>query len=208
MPDCESFLKEYTKGALADDLAVELSVENGALLVVDMLNDFLTPGGIMAMEGASVIYSPLRKLIQAARKIKMPVIYVNDTHRPGAYDSEFDKRPHHCVAGTWGGAVVEELTPEPNDLIVTKRRYSGFFQTDLYLVLTELKVKTVVITGVMTNICVRATAHDAFFLGYNVIIPEDTCRASCQREQDSSLCDIRTCYGLVVPSAKLIEIMA
>ena len=76
------------------------------------------------------------------------------------------------------------------------------------LVLTELKVKTVIITGVMTNICVRSTAHDAFFHGYNVIVPEDTCRASCQREQDSSLCDIRTCYGLVVPSSKLLDLMA
>ena len=134
----QEFLKEYTKGALADDLAVELSVDNGALLVVDMLNDFLTPGGVMAMDGASVIYEPIKKLTDAARKMKMPVIYLNDNHRQGAYDSEFDKRPVHCVDGSWGGAVVKELTPEKGDIIVTKRRYSGFFQTDLQLVLTEL----------------------------------------------------------------------
>lgn len=204
----QEFLKEYTKGALADDLAVDLSVDGGALLVVDMLNDFLTPGGVMAMEGASVIYDPIKKLLQAARKTKMPVIYLNDTHREGVQDSEFDKRPVHCVHGSWGGTVVNELAPESGDIIVTKRRYSGFFQTDLQLVLTDLKIKTVIITGVMTNICVRSTAHDAFFLGYNVIVPEDTCRASCQREQDSTLCDIRTCYGLVVPSSKLLALMS
>ena len=103
--------------------------------------------------------------------------------------------------------VVDELKPNEGDLIVNKRRYSSFYQTDLELILRERGIDTVIITGVMTNICVRSTAHDAFFKGFNVIVPSDCCAASCQREQESSLVDINTCYGLVVESNDIIELM-
>lgn len=140
-------------------------------------------------------------------KLGVHVIYVNDNHRPNQYDSEFDKRPVHCIDGTWGAEVVEELKPEENDLIVKKRRYSSFYQTDLELLLRERNIDTIIITGVMTNICVRSTAHDGFFKGYNVIVPSDACAASCEREQESTLVGISTCYGLVVETDELIELM-
>lgn len=203
----KEFYEEYTKGQLTDQMDVELSVDNAALLIVDMLNDFCTPGGVMVMDTAKDIYAPLRNLIDKARENDVTIIYVNDCHRAGQYDAEFDKRPVHCIEGSWGQEVVDELKPNEGDLIVNKRRYSSFYQTDLELILRERGIDTVIITGVMTNICVRSTAHDAFFKGFNVIVPSDCCAASCQREQESSLVDINTCYGLVVESNDIIELM-
>lgn len=188
-----------------DAKEVEFSVKDSALLIVDMLNDFLTEGGVMKMDGAEIIYKPIQDLLYKARSKGIPVIFINDCHRENKYDSEFDKRPEHCIEGSWGGQLIKELESQPSDYIVKKRRYSGFYQTDLQLILNELNIKNVIITGVMTNICVRATAHDAFFLGYNVIVPEDCCMASSDREQASTLFDIDYCYGNVSTSEEIIK---
>ena len=85
------------------------------------------------------------------------------------------------------------------DLFVIKRRYSAFFNTDLDLILLrDLEIgNALVVMGVVTNICVRSTVHDAFFLGYKVIVPEDCVAATGPREQDSSLYDIATHFGAV-----------
>lgn len=179
-----------------------------AILVVDMLNDFLKPGGKMVLDGGHVLFDPIRNLLRKARIVKVPVIYLNDSHRPGLKeDREFRKRTEHCIEGTWGAQVVEELRPENSDVIVTKRRFSGFFETDLDLTLKDLQVDTVVVTGVVTNICVRSTIHDAFFRGYKVIVPRDCVMATGEREQESSLYDIETHFGDVTTSDRIIAMM-
>src|SRR4029077_13059806 len=83
------------------------------------------------------------------------------------------------------------------DIYVVKRRYSAFFNTDLDLTLRDLQLNTLVVFGVVTNICVRSTVHDAFFLGYQAIVPEDCVAATGPREQASSLYDIATHFGAV-----------
>ncbi len=183
--------------------------ESTAVLVVDMLNDFLKPGGKMVLDGSHVLFKPIRKLLQKARSVKIPVIYLNDSHRPGLKeDREFKKRAEHCIEGTWGAQVVDELKPRDGDIIVPKRRFSGFFETDLDLTLKDLQIDTVIVMGVVTNICVRSTIHDAFFRGYKVIVPKDCVMATGEREQESSLYDIETHFGDVTTSEKVVEIMA
>jgi nicotinamidase-related amidase len=81
------------------------------------------------------------------------------------------------VAGTPGAEVVTELAPRDEDYVVPKRRYSGCFGTDLDMLLRELGVDTVVLTGLHTNICVRHTAADAFQEGYSVVVPTDAVEA-------------------------------
>jgi ureidoacrylate peracid hydrolase len=182
--------------------------ESTAVLVVDMLNDFFKPGGKMVLDDGHVLFKPTRKLIQKARSVKIPVIYVNDSHRPGLReDREFKKRAEHCIEGTWGAQVVSELKPQNGDLIITKRRFSGFFETDLDLTLKDLQIDTVVVMGVVTNICVRSTIHDAFFRGYQVIVPRDCVMATGEREQESSLYDIETHFGDVTTSERIIAMM-
>ncbi len=182
--------------------------ESTAVLVVDMLNDFFKPGGKMVLEGGHVLFEPIRKLVRKARSVKIPVIYVNDSHRRGLKeDREFKKRAEHCIEGTWGAQVVDELRPEKGDVIITKRRFSGFFETDLDLTLKDLQVGALIVMGVVTNICVRSTIHDAFFRGYRVIVPRDCVMATGEREQESSLYDIETHFGDVTTSERIIAMM-
>ena len=190
------------------DLTFTINKESTAILVVDMLNDFLKPGGKMVLDIGKVIIEPSSRLLERARNNRIPIVYVNDSHRPGLrQDREFKKRAEHCIEGTWGAEVIRELKPQEGDFVVKKRRFSGFYETDLDLTLKDLKIDTVIIIGVVTNICVRSTVHDAFFRGYKVIIPRDCVMATGEREQESSLYDIETHFGEVAASERIIELM-
>lgn len=189
------------------DVTYTIKNESTAILVVDMLNDFLTPGGKMVLEGGDALFEPINNLLTEGRSKGIPIIYVNDSHRVSLrLDREFTKRAEHCIDGTWGAEVVEELSPQQEDFIVKKSRFSGFFETDLDLTLKDLKIETVIVVGVVTNICVRSTIHDAFFRGYQVIVPEDCVMATGEREQESSLYDIQTHFGEVSDSKRIIEL--
>ena len=182
---------------------VVLDPSTTAVLVVDMLNDFVDPEGKMPLDGGEVLFPPHHALLEAARAAGARVIWVCDTHAPD--DREFDKRAVHCLTGTWGAEIPEALGPLPSEERVYKRRYSGFFETDLDLRLRERGIRSLVVTGVVTNICVRSTCHDAFFRGYEVVVPEECVMATGDREQASSLYDIDTHYGTV---ATLDEVLA
>lgn len=166
-----------------------------AVLVVDMLNDFLDGGGAMPLDGGEALYEPLTLLIETARSAGSAVIWVCDEH--SEHDREFDKRAVHCLAGSWGSQIVPALEPHPDEYRVAKRRYSGFFETDLDLRLRELGIRHVVVVGVVTNICVRSTVHDAFYRGYDAIVPRECVMATGEREQESTLYDIDTHFGTV-----------
>ncbi len=174
-----------------------------ALLVVDMLNDFLEPGGKMVLPGGHVLYDPINRLAGAVRRRGGEVVWVCDRHEDPE-DREFDKRTPHCLAGTWGADVVAALHREEGDHELPKRRYSAFFQTDLDLWLRERDVRTVIACGVVTNICVRSTVHDAFFRGYEVVVATDACAATGEREQASTLYDIETHFGRLATADELI----
>jgi len=162
----------------------------------------------MVLDTGKFIIESSSRLIERARNNGIPIVYVNDSHRPGLrQDREFKKRAEHCIEGTWGAEVIEELKPQEGDFVVKKRRFSGFYETDLDLTLKDLKIDTVIIIGVVTNICVRSTVHDAFFKGYNVIVPEDCVMATREREQESSLYDIETHFGEVTNSERIIELI-
>ncbi len=176
-----------------------------AILVVDMLNEFLEPGGEMVLlEGRRVI-EPINRLLAASREMGMRVVWLCDEH-PIPEDKEFEKRVPHCIGGTWNAGIVDAMDVAPDELRIAKRRYSGFFGTDLDLRLREWGVQQVVVTGVVTNICVRSTVHDAYFLGYDVFVPEDCVSATSEREQASTLYDIDTHFGDVVTSEELMAI--
>jgi len=189
-----------------DDDSMMLSPASTAVLVVDMLNDFCCEGGAMVLPGYETLLPPQNALISAIRDTGGVVAFIMDSHRPEARrEREFLKRTPHCIEGTWGAQVIDELDQQAGDLRVIKRRYSGFFNTDLDLSLKDMQVDTVIVVGVVTNICVRSTVHDAFFHGYRVIVPEDAVAATGPREQDSSLYDIGTHYGLVSTSQAVVE---
>lgn len=188
-----------------NDDRTTLRPQSTAVLIIDMLRDFCIPGGAMVLPGYEKLIAPQNAVIRALRDAGGTVVYVVDTHRPQARrEREFLKRTPHCFEGTPGVEVVPELDRRPDDIMVTKRRYSGFFNTDLDLTLKDMMVDTVIVMGVVTNICVRSTVHDAFFHGYNVIVPQDCCAATGPREQISTLYDISTHFGTVSDAAAIV----
>ncbi|OAQ21861.1 cysteine hydrolase family protein [Thermosulfurimonas dismutans] len=141
------------------------------LVVIDMLNDFMDPRGILYCgEAARKIIPEVKKLIEEFRSRKEPVIYVCDAHDPD--DREFQAFPAHCVKGTWGAEVIPEIAPEPGDKVLPKTRFDAFFRTELEEVLKELEVTEVWLCGVCTSICVMDTAAGAFFRGFKVVVPK------------------------------------
>ena len=176
-----------------------------AVLVVDMLNDFFVDGGAMVLEGGEVLYEPHQRLLAAARAANLSVLWLNQSLP--ADDSLFEMRTVHCLAGSWGAKVVDALSMEDSDIVIPKRRYSGFFQTTLDLTLRERGIDTVIVTGVVTNICVRSTVHDAFFLRYRVLVPEDLVMATSPQAQAVTLYDIDTHYGDVTNLDNLLTVL-
>lgn len=177
---------------------VRLDPARTAVIVVDMINEFCKPGGKMVLPGYERLVGPQRAVIEAARAAGAPVVWVHDSHRRGMRrDREWVKRTPHCEEGSWGTEIIADLGARADEIHVVKHRYSAFFQTDLDLVLKDMRVDQLVIFGVVTNICVRSTVHDAFFIGYDVVVPEDCCAATGPREQNSSLYDIATHFGVV-----------
>lgn len=179
-----------------------LDASHTAVIVVDMINEFCKPGGKMVLPGYESLVGPQLDVIAAARKTGAPIIWVHDSHRKGLRrDREWLKRTRHCEQDSWGVQIIDELGARDDEFHINKPRYSSFFQTDLNLILQDMQVTQVVVFGVVTNICVRSTVHDAFFNGYQVVVPADCCAATGPREQDSSLYDIATHFGIVSTAA-------
>lgn len=180
--------------------------ERTAVLVIDMIRDFCDLDGLMPLPGAERLYPLQNAIVSAARERGAMVGWVIDCHRPGVrQDREFLKRTPHCIEGTQGVEIMPQLERETGDFLFTKRRYSAFFGTDLDLTLRDNRIDTLITFGVVTNICVRSTVHDAFFNGYRVVVPHDACAATGPREQASSLFDIATHFGVVSDAARTIS---
>lgn len=140
-----------------------------ALIIIDMLNDFVSPDGALYVgETVKKIIPEIQKRIAHAREEDEPIVYVCDNHDPD--DAEFKMFPPHCLAGSKGAEVYKDLRPAEGDIIIPKKRFSAFYETDLHERLQELHINTLELVGVCTNICVLFTAADARNRGYNVQI--------------------------------------
>ena len=169
-----------------------MKLESPAILVVDMLNDFVT--GALGCDRGRAIVPATAKLLDAARKAGVPVIFCNDCHLKGI-DRELTIWGDHAIKGTKGAEVIPELNLCEKDYVVPKRRYSGFFQTDLDILLKELGVKTVIMTGLHAHMCVRHTSADAFCLGYDVVVAKEATDSFTEEDYKIGLAYLKTCYG-------------
>jgi len=144
-----------------------------ALLVIDMLKDFVLPGAPLEVPDTRKIIPVIKKEIERARTNNYPVIYICDRHEPD--DKEFRKFgwPPHAVRGSSGADVVDELRPQEGDLIVEKNTYDGFYKTRLEDILRANGVESLRLTGCVTNICVLFTASSAVLRDFKVIVIED-----------------------------------
>jgi ureidoacrylate peracid hydrolase len=182
----------------ADVALPEVAAERTALIVIDVLNDFVKPEGKMPMQHAERLFAPINRLLGAARAAGVRPVWVCSRHDSETEDALWRKRVPHCIAGSWGAEMPREMDVHPSDHVQPKRRYSGFFGTELAMWLRERGIERVVLCGLALNICVRSTAHDAFFHGFDVWVVRDACMGTGTREEEATLYDIATHYGTVV----------
>jgi len=139
-----------------------------ALLVIDMLNDFVKGSGALPAPNAEALVPEINGVIGEFRGRKEPIIFACDSHEED--DEEFKLWPSHSVEGTWGAEIVEGLDVRHGDTVVKKTRYSAFFRTNLEQVLEELGVDTVCLAGLLTDICVLHTAADAAMRDLKIVV--------------------------------------
>jgi nicotinamidase-related amidase len=179
----------------------QIQSENCAVIVVDMARDFIEPGGFIANAGgeeyqakAKAIIKPLSKLLDAARKAGITVVYSTDRHTPD--DAELKKWPPHSMRGTKWSEIVPELAPKPGDLDISKTTYSGFQSSDLEDQLNRRGITTLYITGLHTDCCCRHTSGDAFQKGFDIVWVTDALQAFTDEAHKSGLEYYKTWYAI------------
>jgi len=146
------------------------TMTQSALIVVDMLNDFIDEqGALYCGQGARDIIPFVSERLKRHRQQNHLVVFLQDAHAEN--DLEFEKFPKHCVAGTWGGRIIEELTPLPDEHVLPKTRYSGFYGTDLEDILAKAGSQEVEVVGVCTSICVMDTVGGLANRDYRTTVP-------------------------------------
>lgn len=141
------------------------------LIIVDMLNDFIRPDGKLYFEGGRRTIAPIITLKEAFLRLKAPVIYDNDAHPEDS--EEFKVWPPHCIQGTAGAQVIDELTPSPGDIIIEKDDLCLFSNPKTDAVLRDMGAKELYIVGVATEYCVYEAAMKARRRGFTVYVVEE-----------------------------------
>jgi nicotinamidase-related amidase len=167
-----------------------------ALLIIDMLNDFVLQGAPLEVPETRKVIPAIKREIETAKRQGRPVIYVCDAHEPD--DKEFSKFgwPAHAVKGTAGAQVVDELRPRVDDIIIEKTTYSGFYNTKLDETLKNLGVDSLRLTGCVTHICVMFTASDAVLRDYKVTVVKDGVAGISKEDHEAALRIMKNVMGV------------
>ena len=210
----------------------ELDLDFGrtALIIVDMQNAFVKPGGFwdqlgFDITGAGAVVEIIRRIAAACRHSGVRVIYLQNTYNESLSDTGEPASPHYhkapslnllrerpdsnvrpTIEGTFDWRIVNELTPEPNDLVVQKRRYNGFTGTTLEMCLRGWEVRWLLFCGTATNVCVESTARDAYFRDFWPILIEDgLSHAGPDFNRKATLYNFEIFFGWIVNSQILLE---
>ncbi len=209
---------------------VKIDVSRTAIVIVDMQNAFATKGGMFDLVGQDIsaakgVIASIKKTADAARSTGAKVIYLvyeyaadmSDSGGPGSpnWYKEFglvamNKNPQYkgkfLIKGSWDAAVVDELKPQPGDVVIGKSRYSGFRGTNLDVVLKTYNIKYLVFTGIATNVCVESTLRDAYFLDYwPILVSDGTNNAGPPVTQQATLWNVEALFGWVTTSNDFIK---
>jgi len=187
-----------TVEAAPRSLAIDL--RRTAVLVIDMQNDFGSSGGMLDLAGRDIapvrsLIPPIQRILRAARLQALPIVYLKMAHRPDLSDAGLPDSPHWLrhrqlsvgrhvmrpdgqptrvlIDGMWGTDILSELAPAPSDMVITKHRYSGFFETDLDARLRQCGILNLVVTGCTTSVCVETTVRDAMMRDYTCLVIAD-----------------------------------
>lgn len=173
-----------------------------ALMVIDAQKDFLSPQAPYQCVNSTQVIDRIARAIQMARKHQIPVIFTREVHAADGNDYGMEAEigePPHCIAGSAGMEIVDELKPQFGDIVIDKRRYSAFLHTPLEARLNRLGNPELFITGFCTNACVYCTAIDAFQLDHRVRVIEECVSATSHSNHQMGLAMLRAIWkGLVV----------
>jgi nicotinamidase-related amidase len=167
-----------------------------ALLITDMLNDFVLQGASLEVPETRNVIPAIRREIESARKRSIPVIFICDAH--DKEDREFSKLgwPAHAVDRSVGAEVVDELKPGNDDIVIKKQTYSGFYKTTLDETLQKLDIDSLRLTGCVTHICVLFTASDAVLRDYKVTVIEDAVAGIEKEDHDAAIRIMKNVLGV------------
>lgn len=209
---------------------VEVDLGKSAVIVVDMQNAFASRNGMLDiagadLSGASHVVDVTAQVLAAARCAGIPVVYLQMGYKADLSDSGGPQSPNwhkelgirlmNCrpelkgtlvTEGTWDFAIVEELTPQPGDIVIVKTRYSGFARTGLDAELQARNVRYLFFTGIATNVCVESTLRDAFFLDYwPILITDASLAAGPPPVQEATIFNIENYFGWTISSGEFLE---
>ena len=195
-----------------------------ALIVVDMQNEFCVEGGMFGREGYDIrpvqaMVPRLVNFIDRAREVGLTVIYSQDTYssennwylsdvwleqarrkRKGSY-TEYPV----CQRNSWGADFYDGIKPLPGEVVVDKHRFSVFADTDLDLILRSKGIRTLIMSGIATNVCVEGTARDGFMKDYYIVFLKDCTATLSEEMHNSTLKNIELFFGEVVDSTDVIR---
>jgi ureidoacrylate peracid hydrolase len=196
-----------------------------ALLVIDMLNEFLSPEGHTAQSGKDVsagraLAERLPAFIADARAAGLLVVFIRNVYSTKHNFYLSDAWLEHaarrragggtlkptCGEGTWAADFYGDVRPQPEDAVVVKHRYSAFHNTDLETVLRANGIRTIVLTGTVTNVCVETAAREGYARDYYVVLVEDGCAAYSQADHDAAVRNVDRFFGEVSTMAVLRQI--
>ena len=207
---------------------IAIDPERSAVIVVDMQNSFVSKGGMFDLADIDISGAPgaidaTSRLLAAARRAGMPVVYLQMGFKPDLSDAGDPSLPvHHkelalimmrarpelklLIEDSWDWQIVDALRPGPGDTVIRKNRYSGFVRTGLEAHLQRHKIRHLLFTGVATNICVESTARDAYFRDYFPIIVEDAVnQLGPEFNRQATLWNFEHALGWVTDSAAAIR---
>ena len=204
--------------------------KKSAVVVVDMQNASASKGGMLDIAGvditdASRVIRVIRSVIEAARHIAVAVVYLRMAYKPDLSDSGGPNSPNFhkelamslmcsrpelkgkvLTEGTWDAEIVEDLAPQPADLVITKTRYSGFAGTPLDSQLRMRGIQYLFFAGIATNVCVESTLRDAYFHDYWPILLRDAAMpAGPPAAHDATLFNVESFFGWTITSEELLR---
>lgn len=179
-----------------------------AILVVDMVHDFTNENGLVFYPENRKVLPKINQAVEVCRKHGALVVYLQHCYRQGKPDKNLINMRPNCIEGSGGEELDPLLTVLPEDYVIRKRRYSGFFGTDLDLVLREHDIRRVIVVGTKTNCCIRATVTDAYNLDYEVHVIRDCVATNDSVVNEVHLTDIAKYLGHVLPLKDLDALLS
>lgn len=215
----------------AEPYPLDIDPARTALLLIDLQNDFCSPGGWADMAGldirrAASIVPRVAQVLAAVRRAGWPVIFTREGHSPDLSDLPANKqrkmlrtglaygqegpRGRLFVHGTWNNSIVDDLVPLPAEIVIDKPGKGAFYATELEAVLEERSIETLVVCGLTTHVCVESTLREAADRGFDTVLLHDCCQSYEAHLHEGALAALRmpaALFGWLSDSASLLRLL-